>query len=152
MKSFILLMVTGIYWMSFQFVFAQENNWTRVDSKAQMLEIRGPAITVVSHTYLEDISLIQAEISRMNALRDKPILLYEIDVAKLDRDESDLMVESEQYRSLPEILVYNNGKWIPIKFFGQMQAFFRKNPLKDAPRFHREIAESAFEHVREQTK
>lgn len=151
MKSFFLQLLASVVWISIHSAVAQTNSWNRVESRDQMLEIRGPAIAVVSRNYLKDVSFIQAEITRMNVLRDKAIFLYEIDVTKFDRADLESIFETEQHLSLPEILVYNNGEWTPIKLLGEMDAFFRKNPLKDAPRFHRQIAESAFEHIRQET-
>lgn len=144
-------MLAAVVWVSIHSAVAQTSNWNRFESKDQILKIREPAIAVVSRTYLKDISIIQAEISRMNALRDEAIFLYEIDVTKIDRDELDSVFETGQHLSLPEILVYDKGEWTPLKFFSEMQAFFRKNPLKDAPRFHQQIAESAFEQVKQPT-
>ena len=152
LKTLILLTVPWIIWASIPSALAQNKNWIRIDSIKQIEEIRSPAIGVISRTYVQDIFLIQAEIVRRNALRTEAISLYEIDATKLDEDELKLVFKSDRHLRLPEIVVYNDGEWIMVKFFERLTEFFRKNPLQDAHRFHQQIAEVAFEIIAENPK
>jgi hypothetical protein len=67
MKIFILIAVTCIIWARIPTAVAQNTGWIRINSLEKLAEIHSPAIAVISHTYIKDISLIQAEISRRNA-------------------------------------------------------------------------------------